>query len=76
MATLKQAIAERRHGFDFLRGDELYKAHWRAQPRPTHDIRITSDTLAARLRNTVWLAGGSMKTWIKSNLGISGTRAQ
>src|SRR5207244_453594 len=34
IATLQLAIAQGYRAFDFLRGDEPYKAHWRAQPRP------------------------------------------
>jgi CelD/BcsL family acetyltransferase involved in cellulose biosynthesis len=72
LATLKQAIVEGRQAFDFLRGDELYKAHWRAQPRPTHDIRVVSNTPAARLRHNLWLAGGNVKRWIQQSLKLSG----
>ncbi len=72
MVTLKQAILEGRRAFDFLRGDELYKAHWRAQPRPTHDIRVVSDTPGARLRHSLLLAGGNVKRWIQHGLKFSG----
>ncbi len=68
IATLQQAIAEGRQAFDFLRGDEIYKAHWRAKPRPIHDIRVVADTPGERLRQNLWLAGGFVKSWIKKNL--------
>jgi CelD/BcsL family acetyltransferase involved in cellulose biosynthesis len=71
LATLKQAVAEGRQAFDFLRGDELYKAHWRAQPRATQDIRVMSNTAGARLRHNLWLAGGNLKSWIKKRLDLS-----
>ena len=36
--------------FDFLRGEEAYKQHWRPQRRPTYRIQITRRNLAALLR--------------------------
>jgi CelD/BcsL family acetyltransferase involved in cellulose biosynthesis len=72
LATLRQAIAEGRHAFDFLRGDESYKAHWRAHPRPTQEIRVVADKTSARLRHNLWLAGDNVKSWIKNGLRLSG----
>jgi len=72
LAVIKQAIAEGRRAFDFLRGDELYKAHWRAQPRSTLDIRVVANAPGARLRHNLWLAGGNVKNWIKKGLKLSG----
>ena len=72
LATLRLAIDEGRHAFDFLRGDESYKAHWRAHPRPAQEIRVVADTASARLRHNLWLAGDSVKSWIKSGLRLSG----
>jgi CelD/BcsL family acetyltransferase involved in cellulose biosynthesis len=68
LATLRLAIAEGRRAFDFLRGDESYKAHWRAYPRPTCEIRVVANTRGARLRHHVWLAGEGMKTWLRNGL--------
>ena len=70
LATLRQAITEGRHAFDFLRGDESYKAHWRAHPRPTHDIRVVANVPGARLRHGFWLAGDQVKSWIKRGLKL------
>jgi CelD/BcsL family acetyltransferase involved in cellulose biosynthesis len=41
IATLRAAIAEGHAAFDFLRGDEPYKAHWRATPHATVHVRIS-----------------------------------
>ena len=71
-AVLKQAIERGERGFDFLRGDEPYKAHWRAAPRPSVELRIVPPRSSARLRHGVWLAGDAMKTWIKSSLTLTG----
>ncbi len=40
IATLRLAIEQGFTAFDFLRGDEPYKAHFRAQPRPLVEYRI------------------------------------
>ena len=72
LATLKRAIAEGLQAFDFLRGDEKYKAHWRAEPRPTQDIRVVSNTPGTRLKHSLWLAQGNVKDWIKQSLKLSG----
>ena len=60
-ATLRRAIEQGFRSFDFLRGDEPYKAHWRSRPRPTLEIRAAADRAAARFRQRVWLAGLKVK---------------
>ncbi len=40
--------------FELLRGDEPYKAHWRAEPTPTSDIEVISPRTLARLRYFSW----------------------
>jgi hypothetical protein len=54
--------------FDFLRGDEPYKRHWRARARPTWHVRVVPARASARLRHGFWLAGSNMKQWIKTGL--------
>ncbi len=51
---LRQAIDEGHHQLDFLRGDEPYKAHWRATPRATCDYRVVPNRRLARFRGRVW----------------------
>ena len=72
VATLKLAIAEKQRQFDFLRGDEPYKSHWRAYPRPCVDYRVVPHRPAAQLRHQMWLAGDTMKGWIRSGLQLAG----
>ncbi len=48
--TLQHAFAEGHQQFDLLRGDEPYKAHWRAQPQETFDIQLVPARSAARWR--------------------------
>lgn len=72
VATLKKAIDDGQSGFDFLRGDEPYKAHWRAEPRPSIELHIAASSALARIRHGVWLAGYAMKHLIKSGLSRTG----
>jgi CelD/BcsL family acetyltransferase involved in cellulose biosynthesis len=68
VATLRSAIETGQTAVDFLRGDEPYKAHWRAQPVPTLDVRVVRDKLSARLTHGAWLAGAGFKDWLKAGL--------
>ena len=73
IATIKDAIARGHTAFDFLRGDEPYKAHWRATPRATKNIRIVAPTTGSQLRHGIWLAGSSFKGFVKSKVSFSGS---
>jgi CelD/BcsL family acetyltransferase involved in cellulose biosynthesis len=68
LATIQEAIRERQHTYDFLRGDEPYKMRWKAQPRPTVELRVAARRVGPQLRHGVWRAGDAVKTWIKSSL--------
>jgi len=72
-ATIRRAIERGVQGFDFLRGDEPYKAHWRAEPRPTVRLRVASNRAASRLRHGLWLAGWAVKRWAPAL--VSGRRS-
>lgn len=52
--TFQHAMAEGHTTFDLLRGDEPYKAHWRATPQTTYDVQIVPARRTARLRHQVW----------------------
>ncbi len=67
-ATLKLAIEEGFGNFDFLRGDEPYKAHWRAEPRACVDCRVIPRYAAARLRHGAYLVGRRMKHLLSASL--------
>ena len=73
MAALRRAIEEGRQNYDFLRGDEPYKAHWRAQSRRMLQVRVIP-ARAARLRHNAWLAGQSLKQWIKHGMALAHLR--
>lgn len=71
LAILRRAIGEGYRSFDLLRGDEPYKAHWRAKPRPTVELCVLPGKGADRLRFGMWLAGRSMKDWLRSRPKIT-----
>ncbi len=62
--TIRHAIDEGHLAFDLLRGDEPYKAHWRATPHPTADLQIVPPRNLARWRYQAWncLRGASRLT--------------
>ncbi|OHB73127.1 MAG: hypothetical protein A2V70_18460 [Planctomycetes bacterium RBG_13_63_9] len=68
MANLRQAIEGGYRAFDFLRGDEFYKPHFRAKPRPSLAVRVVPSRASAQLRHNVWLAGDNVKQWVRSGL--------
>ncbi len=65
LMILRQAIERGYRAYDFLRGDEVYKARFGAQPRPLVGWRVVPPRGAARLRHNLWLAGNNVKQWIK-----------
>jgi CelD/BcsL family acetyltransferase involved in cellulose biosynthesis len=73
LSSVKQAISEGRTKFDLMRGDEAFKAHWRALPTQTEDIRIVKRTASNQVRRGLWVAGDQVRSWLKNGLGLSGT---
>ena len=68
VASLRRAMQEGLRGVDFLRGDEPYKAHFRAVPRRSIELRIAAPRSSARLRQSAWTAGENVKRWAKRRL--------
>lgn len=64
MLVLQDALQNGYRAFDFLRGDERYKARFGATPRPTLELRIVPDRAAARVRHNLWAAGSQLKHWL------------
>lgn len=64
---LRQAIEEGHQRLDFLRGDEPYKAHWRATPHATYDYRVIPNRRLARLRGRVWSATDTLIDWVRQS---------
>jgi len=67
-ASIREAIEEGCHAFDFCRGDEPYKANYRAEPQDLLTVRVVPPHASARIRHHAWLAKNRMKGWIKSGL--------
>jgi CelD/BcsL family acetyltransferase involved in cellulose biosynthesis len=72
VAVLKHNIQQGQSSFDFLRGDEPYKEHWRATRRPTLSLRVVPGRTVARLRHQVWQTSDTMKHWLKAGFSFAG----
>ena len=68
IATIKQAISAGNSDFDFLRGDEPYKAHFRAEARDSIELRFVPRRAWAQVRHRTSVAGATMKDWIRQGL--------
>jgi hypothetical protein len=68
MAVLRRAIHQGYRAFDFLRGDEPYKAHWRATPRPALRLQVVSNRASAQLRYGLCSAPTKGKKWLQREL--------
>jgi CelD/BcsL family acetyltransferase involved in cellulose biosynthesis len=68
VALIRQAIADGLSAIDFLRGDEPYKAHFRAEPRPSMILRVVAPRAAARWRHRAWRTGDGLKQLVKTGL--------
>lgn len=70
--TIRAAIEEGFTKFDFMRGDESYKAHFRGIAVPNFDYHVYPNRRLARLRGHVALAAGTLKGWVKT--GVAAVR--
>ena len=71
MVAIRHAIDQGQQAYDLLRGDEEYKARWRAEPRPMLSIRVVPRRTSARLRHNAWLAGQNVKQWLKQSAKLA-----
>jgi len=60
-ASIRRAISQGFRGFDFMRGNEPYKATFRAEPIPLSEIRIVGRRPVAVFRDQLWHAGRNCK---------------
>jgi CelD/BcsL family acetyltransferase involved in cellulose biosynthesis len=72
IAALRRAMQDGYRCFDFMRGDEPYKAHWRAQPRPLVSYRVVGPGWLPRWRHRIWLVAWSAKRAAKATLVRAG----
>lgn len=70
IATIRQALEAGHRGFDFLRGDEPYKAHFRAEPQPTTTWRIIAPSQRAHVYRKLLSASDQVKSWLKRARGL------
>lgn len=75
MSSIHYAIAQGCQSFDFSRGDQPYKANWRAVPFACHDICIWHDDIPGRwehalsgLRDLLEQTRMMAVTWIKARV--------
>jgi len=71
MATLRRAIEEGYRAFDLLRGDEPYKPHWRAQPRPSMQVTILPGRGTDWLKHGAWVARRQVRAWVKAGWNLA-----
>ena len=67
-AAIRRAIDEGCHSFDFLRGDEGYKSHWRGEPVAMVDWELVPPTFRARLKQRIRAAFQTLKRLVKHAL--------
>jgi CelD/BcsL family acetyltransferase involved in cellulose biosynthesis len=70
--AIQQAIAEGHSRFDFLRGDEPYKPHWRATPRATWRYQATAPRVLPKLRRQTWAGARRVGRFAKQLTGLFG----
>ncbi len=63
IASLRLAIEQGFRSYDWLRGDEPYKASWRAAPRPLASVTVAGRHLGARMRHKLLTAGENARDW-------------
>lgn len=65
MLAIRHAIAAGCSTYDFLRGDEPYKAEWGGEPHPTFDVHVIAPTARGALRHAGWLAQEEARRWAR-----------
>jgi hypothetical protein len=68
--AIQQAIAEGHSRFDFLRGDEPYKPHWRATPHATWRYQATAPRVWPKLRRQTWAGARHVGRLAKQLTGL------
>jgi len=68
MAAIRRAIEDGYRYFDFLRGDEPYKQHWRAERVPLVNLRVAARGLTSGIYHQAWWAKHNVKQRLKQYL--------
>ena len=69
-ATIRQAIEAGHRGFDFLRGDEPYKPHFRAIAQPTIIRRFFVPTVRGKVTHAIRSLSRSTKNLVKPSTAV------
>lgn len=64
--SIRHAITDTCTQFDFLRGDESYKALWRAERIPLCRTRVVAPRLTAAVRYQMFDTGKRVRNWARS----------
>lgn len=70
-SSLRWAIAAGYRTFDMLRGDEPYKASFRAEPTPLVQTRIVGCQRSAKLRHIAWRTQATVKRWARETYSLA-----
>ncbi len=65
LMAMRQSLENGAQFWDFLRGDEAYKASWGATPLPLAQQRIAAPHAAAQWRHRLWSAQLGLRQWAK-----------
>lgn len=74
ITTLRYALGHGICSFDLLRGDEPYKSHFRAVPRPARELVIAHRHLSGRLGYHALTGGRRLRTWARELRGFLNQR--
>jgi CelD/BcsL family acetyltransferase involved in cellulose biosynthesis len=64
--SLRRAIDEGYRAYDFLRGDESYKASWNAESQQMLKYRVFGRGPAAQLRRAAWYTKQGVKRLVRN----------
>jgi len=70
ICSIKRAIDQKHTQFDLLRGDEPYKAHWRAAPRQAVRLAAVPPRIGPKLRHRTWKASRGLARTAKQLTGL------
>lgn len=64
--AIQKSIESGFQHFDFMRGDEPYKARWSSKRIPMMTIRFVPRNLRSRIKHNVWLTGQTIKNYLRT----------
>ena len=66
VAAIQKSIDKGFQHFDFLRGDEPYKARWSTTRVAMRNTRFVPRKLGAKVKHNIWLTGQAIKNCLRS----------